>query len=266
MTGTIRRPASRREQLRGFLQSRRARLAPEAVGLRVDGRRGTPGLRREEVALLAGVSASWYTWLEQGRDIKVSGRVLDAVSSALRLDETERAYLYRLTGLNPPPSVASLSEHATEGLARVVESWHPAPAFAVDRYWNTLAANAAAGATLGLPGRGCNQLSAFFTEPGAKERFPRWGEIAVRLVGRLREQAARFPDDPEFALIVRRLWGVSADFQRLWRLQVIEDQPGGQVELRLPDGPIRVFDQVELAMPGSADGRIVLLVPTRDSY
>ncbi|MET7801825.1 helix-turn-helix domain-containing protein, partial [Streptomyces decoyicus] len=93
---TARSTATRRDMLRHFLQSRRARLSPRDPRLVTVGRRGTPGLRREEVALLAGVSVSWYTWLEQGRDIKVSGRVLDAVSSALRLNAAERAHLYRL--------------------------------------------------------------------------------------------------------------------------------------------------------------------------
>src|SRR5262245_24667076 len=93
----------RRARLRDFLRARRARLSPADVGMPDAGRRRTPGLRREEVAVLAGVGASWYTWLEQGRDINVSDSVVDAISRALRLSQAERAYLYRLAGLNPPP-------------------------------------------------------------------------------------------------------------------------------------------------------------------
>jgi transcriptional regulator with XRE-family HTH domain len=91
-----------RNALRHFLRSRRARLRPDDAGLMAGGRRHTQGLRREEVAVLAGVSASWYTWLEQGRDIRVSDSILDSISGALRLDETERVHLYRLAGINPP--------------------------------------------------------------------------------------------------------------------------------------------------------------------
>src|SRR5438128_295832 len=91
---------ARRTELRDFLRSRRASIRPEDVGLPSVGSRRTQGLRREEVSVLAGIGVSWYTWLEQGRDIRVSSRVLDGISSALRLDEGERAYLYRLAG-NP---------------------------------------------------------------------------------------------------------------------------------------------------------------------
>src|SRR5688500_18144974 len=96
----------RRDELRDFLRTRRARLTPRDVGMPDAGRRRTPGLRREEVAVLAGVGVSWYTWLEQGCDIKVSEDVLDAIARALRLDEAERQHLYLLAGLNPPQAEA----------------------------------------------------------------------------------------------------------------------------------------------------------------
>ncbi|MGK8524642.1 helix-turn-helix domain-containing protein [Nocardia asteroides] len=92
-----------RQLLRDFLRARRARLRPEDVGIPATGRRRTPGLRREEVAVLAGVGVSWYTWLEQGRDITVSDEVLDAIARVLMLSEPERIHLYLLAGLNPPP-------------------------------------------------------------------------------------------------------------------------------------------------------------------
>ncbi|WP_433492873.1 helix-turn-helix domain-containing protein [Nocardia grenadensis] len=108
----------RRAELREFLRSRRERLTPAAAGLPDTGRRRTPGLRREEVAVLAGVGVSWYTWLEQGCDIKVSADVIDAVARALLLDEIERAHLYRSAGFGPPPTV----QVATLALGRVAEA------------------------------------------------------------------------------------------------------------------------------------------------
>src|SRR5882757_11022927 len=95
--------ARHRAELKAFLRARRNALTPEDAGVPRGKRRLTPGLRREEVAALAGVGVTWYTWLEQGRDITVSTSVLDAISSALRLTEPERAHLYSLAGLNPPP-------------------------------------------------------------------------------------------------------------------------------------------------------------------
>src|SRR5882757_10002649 len=94
--------AVRRQELAGFLRSRRERITPEQVGLPLVGRRRTPGLRREEVAQLAGVGVTWYTWLEQGRDINASDQVLLAISRTLRLDPHERAHLYRLAGAPVP--------------------------------------------------------------------------------------------------------------------------------------------------------------------
>src|SRR5688500_12248072 len=92
----------RSSEIREFLRSRRSRLTPEDVGMPASGGRRTPGLRREEVAVLAGVGVSWYTWLEQGREINVSAGVLDAIARVLRLDPAEREHLYLLSGLNPP--------------------------------------------------------------------------------------------------------------------------------------------------------------------
>lgn len=117
----------RRRDLREFLMTRRARVTPAEAGLPDGGaRRRTPGLRREEVAVLAGVGVSWYQWLEQGRDITVSPQVLDAVSRVLRLNDAERRHLYVLAGLNPPlPSAAAAP--VSDGLRRLIDAWMPFP-------------------------------------------------------------------------------------------------------------------------------------------
>src|SRR5687767_11448448 len=140
----------RREQLRDFLRTCRARLTPADVGIVAVGRRRTPGLRREEVAALAGVGVSWYTWLEQGRDIKVSAEVLDAIGGTLRLTGPERAHLYVLAGLNPPRAGGVYDGAVTPELRHLLEAWEPRPAVLRDRYWNLLAINDAAQAVFGF--------------------------------------------------------------------------------------------------------------------
>src|SRR3954470_20156988 len=131
----------RRDQLSDFLRTRRARLTPADVGMAAGGRRRTPGLRREEVAALAGVGVSWYTWLEQGRDITVSTAVLDAISTALRMSEPERIHLYMLSGLNPPPPGGHRGASVTPELLNLIDAWLPRPAMLQDRHWNLLAIN-----------------------------------------------------------------------------------------------------------------------------
>src|SRR5262245_22949812 len=134
-------PDRRRAELREFLRSRRARVSPEQAGLPDGGRRRTPGLRREEVAVLAAVGVSWYTWLEQGRDITVSAEVLDAISRVLLLDGAERAHLYRLAGLNPPAPQPAPARLAVPELQHVLDAWLPRPAYIRDRHWNFAALN-----------------------------------------------------------------------------------------------------------------------------
>ena len=204
--------------------------------------------------MLAGVSASWYTWLEQGRDIKVSENVLDAVSSALRLSDAERAHLYRLTGTNPPQPLAQPG--GLRQLARIVDNWLPGPAYVIDRYWNTVAANALARALPCVGPEGHNQLLAFFGDPGGA--LPACDETARRLVGQFRAQVARFPDDPEFTRITRLLLATSAAFRHWWARHEIENHAISRVKLRLTDGSDRVFEQTVVVLPQNPDLRLVL--------
>nr|WP_242001718.1 helix-turn-helix domain-containing protein [Kribbella steppae] len=186
---------ARREELREFLRARRAAVSPGEVGLPDVGKRRTPGLRREEVASLAGVGVSWYTWLEQGRDINVSGEVLDAISKALRLSEPERSHLYLLAGLNPPVRSATVGA-VTEELRRLVDAWSPRPAILRDQYWNLLAINDATRTVFGYDDTDHNCLISFFTNAGTagctstghRSRRP-----SSRRSGRMRRGLLRIP-------------------------------------------------------------------------
>ena len=131
-----------RRQLSEFLKNCRQRLTPEELGLPTGGRRRTPGLRREDVAALAGVSVTWYTWLEQGRDIQVSAKVLDQISLTLRLSPEEREYLYSLAQRRPAPPLASENVEVSETLIRLINAVD-FPALVMTERWDVLASNAA---------------------------------------------------------------------------------------------------------------------------
>ncbi|MBB3662211.1 transcriptional regulator with XRE-family HTH domain [Prauserella sediminis] len=210
-------PAGRREQLRDFLRTCRARLTPDDVGIATAGRRRTPGLRREEVASLAGVGVSWYTWLEQGRDINVSAEVLDAVSRALRLTEPERAHLYLLAGLNPPADTARARDSGvTTELRNLLDTWSPRPAILRDRAWNLLAINDATRTVFGYDDTDHNCLVSFFSNARYRSMHAHWESVAPAVVAAFRADAAHFPDDPDFGRVVDELGATSPEFAELW--------------------------------------------------
>src|ERR687896_966403 len=142
---------ARRDELTDFLRDRRARVTPESAGLDANGRRRTPGLRREEVAQLAGVGLSWYTWLEQGRDIKPSAQVLDALARVLRLDGAERAHLFHLARVELPLPGEDYAREAPAELRAIVDELVPNPAYLIGPRTDVLAWNRAAEAVLGRP-------------------------------------------------------------------------------------------------------------------
>ncbi|EME98102.1 helix-turn-helix domain-containing protein [Streptomyces mobaraensis NBRC 13819 = DSM 40847] len=239
----------RRERLRGFLRSRRARLAPEDVGLPPAARRRTPGLRREEVALLAGVGVSWYTWLEQGRPINVSADVLDAIARALRLDEPEREHLYLLTGLNPPPQTGAARPEATPELRRLIEAWSPRPAVLLDRYENFVAVNDAARAVFGYTATDRNCLVAFFTNARYRALHTHWEAVAPGVVAAFRAAAARQPDDPGFDRIADGLCAASPEFDALWARHDVGATAQAVKAVRHPEVGELVFDTTTLVLP-----------------
>ncbi|MEU4573699.1 MULTISPECIES: helix-turn-helix transcriptional regulator [Nonomuraea] len=252
----------RREELRDFLRSRRARLTPEEVGMPGGGRRRTPGLRREEVAVLAGVGVSWYTWLEQGRDIQVSGDVLDAVSRALRLGAMEREHLYLLAGLNPPPREAGDDgQPLREELLRVLEAWSPRPAYVLDRHWNFAAVNDAARAVFGYADEDRNCLIAFFTSPRHRAAFRDWAAGAPGVVRQFRWDMARYPDDPEFGRLAAHLSESSPEFAALWAEHEVGETAQGVKVITHPEVGELVFEFTGVPVPGRPDHRLLLHNP-----
>lgn len=256
--------AHRLAELRAFLRSRRARISPAQAGLPDGGaRRRTPGLRREEVAVLAGVGASWYQWLEQGRDISVSPQVLDAVARVLRLSSTEHRHLYVLAGLNPPPQQTESTDlQMCDGLRRLIDAWMPYPAYILDIYWNRVMHNDAAAAVLGIrPGLSENCLVTFFTDPVFRSRVHSWESNAAQLVAQYRAACSEHPGDEGFQEIAARTARLSPEFAELWERRDIA--PGGQLtkELESPLVGTLHLEVTQLRVPARPDLSIVLQTP-----
>ncbi|MFI5804657.1 helix-turn-helix transcriptional regulator [Streptomyces sp. NPDC051561] len=260
--------AHRLGELREFLRSRRARISPTEAGLPDGGaRRRTPGLRREEVAVLAGVGVSWYQWLEQGRDITVSPQVLDSVARVLRLTSTERRHLYVLADLNPPaPEVDPADEDMCAGLRRMIDAWMPFPAHIMDPYWNTIVYNDAAAAVLGLrPGIVQNCLISFFTDPVYRARAARWEEVAPQVVAQFRATCSERGEDEGFREVVAQAKAASEEFAALWERRDIA--PGGQLHKELHHALVGdlSFETTQLRIPARPDLAIVLHTPRPDT-
>ncbi|MGC5168769.1 helix-turn-helix transcriptional regulator [Luteimicrobium sp. DT211] len=256
-------PAARRAELRDFLRTRRARVSPADVGLPDAGRRRTPGLRREEVAVLAGVGASWYQWLEQGRDIQVSPQVLDAVARVLLLSSAERRHLYALAGLNPPAAeVDGDARGVGEGLMRLLDSWLPYPAHVMDRYWNCVMYNEASAVVLGMrPDTPQNCLVTFFTDDLYRGRARNWEVNADAVVAQFRAACTANPGDDGFAAVVEQLSAVSPEFVERWGRHDVASPGFLAKELEHPVLGTLYIEATQLQVPARPDLSLVLHNP-----
>lgn len=251
----------RRSELGAFLRARRAQVTPGQVGLPLDGgARRSPGLRREEIALLAGIGVSWYTWIEQGRATNVSGEVLDAIADVLQLNDAQRRYLRRLgeADLDRPDPV---QHPRIDALQPYVENWAPNPAYIVDRCWNVVCANLPARLLLGAEGADHNVLRDFFTNPSVRERHPRWEEEAPGLVARFRAQAADHIADPGLLAMVDGLRRGSSEFARLWDRHEIEEDSCGTSVVAHPRIGELTFNWTMLDFTSRLSLRIKLFLP-----
>jgi transcriptional regulator with XRE-family HTH domain len=215
------RQATRRIELAAFLRARRARLGPADVGLVVDAdaRRRTPGLRREEVAQLSGVGVTWYTWLEQGRDILASSQVVDALARAMLLDPDEHQHLRDLSGLTAPERDVPV-DGLLPRLQRLVDAVTPNVASVYDIHFDYLAWNTPYVRVRtdpgSLPGDRRNMVWMMFTAPGNRARMVRWEPAARAVLSQFRAAAGSRPGDPRFAEIVAALTEASPEFRTWW--------------------------------------------------
>ncbi|MEU6391242.1 helix-turn-helix transcriptional regulator [Streptomyces sp. NPDC046939] len=252
----------------GFLRSRRARIRPEEVGLPEHGRRRVPGLRREEVAQLAGVSVDYYIRLEQGRSASVSDAVLDAVARVLRLDDTERTHLGALArpaatarrGASGRPAV----QEVRPGVRLLLDTIDKAPAFVLGRRMDVLAWNEPGDAVLGFSAmdpRDRNMPRQVFLNPDARDLYPEWAAVAAETVAFLRLDAGAHPHDPLLASLVGEVSLASADFRRLWADQQVKEKGYGVKRMLHPVAGELVFPYETLALPGEPGQVLVVYTP-----
>ena len=224
-------PFIRRREAGDFLRSRRERLSPADVGLPSGVRRRTRGLRREEVAYLAGVGTTWYTWLEQGRDVRPSNELLMALAQALRLDPIERGHLFALNDRPAPARRVEGPELIGGPLRRMLDSLVGQPAYVLGRRWDILAWNRAANLIYGpyerLQDDERNALQLLFTDPAHRRLLVDWEPVARASLAMFRADYARHAGDPDFERLITHLAQRSPEFADFWaQREVAHPLPG----------------------------------------
>ncbi|MEV6605306.1 helix-turn-helix transcriptional regulator [Kutzneria sp. NPDC051319] len=218
-------------RLGDYLRARREQVRPADVGLPAGGgRRRVQGLRREELALLAGISSDYYMRLEQGRDQHPSGQVLDALAAVLRLDPAATAYLHELAR----PVAPRASERVPASILQLIDSWPATPAYVQDRLSNVVAANRAATALGPCYAVGVNLLRTVFLDPAEREFRPEWDETVAEGVAILRASFGADLDNPDLMELVDDLSARSARFRELWALHDVKARAGHMIHFTHP--------------------------------
>jgi transcriptional regulator with XRE-family HTH domain len=251
-----------RAELADFLRQRRAAIQPHDVGLPGGGRRRTPGLRREEVAQLAGVGTTWYTWLEQGRDVRASLDVLEAIAGALRLTPAERNHLILLGRGETAPPLRAPAERVAPTLRRLIEHLGGNPAFILGTRWDYLAWNKAALAILGdlkaVPRPQRNHVWLTFMDPARRELFPDWEQSVRLMVARFRAESAHHVGDPSFEGLISALTKASPEFAKLWQRHEVAGTGAGRKEVNHPVACRMVFEHAVFHPAESPEQRLAL--------
>ena len=203
-------------ELGAYLSARRAQVRPADVNLPSSGHRRVAGLRREEIAMLAGVSVDYYTRLEQGRERFPSAQVVDALAVALRLDEDSRQHLFRLAGQSPRARTAAASEHVDPSLLQLMDAWPNNPAIVYNRAYDVLASNSIADALFHSWSHSRNLMHVVFTDPAARTFYRDWHDVARNSGAGFRLGRGEAPDDPRTQQVLAGLLAASPEFTRLW--------------------------------------------------
>lgn len=253
-----------RPELANFLKNKRESVSPEQVGLPCSTRRRTPGLRREEVAALAGVGLTWYTWLEQGCEIGVSNQFLDSLSQALRLNSAERQHLYLLTQ-NREPSASANTEHTVPpAISRLIAEF-PSHylCYVLNLHWDVLAYNSQADEYFHFSQAEPyyrNFLYLLFMDPRYQERFANWSQVAQQLLASFRRDYARTKNDPNIKKLIETLSTESSTFYDLWHRHEIY-QPCTGVRDIIYQGRAQQYDYTSLTFDIEKGNRLLVYMP-----
>jgi transcriptional regulator with XRE-family HTH domain len=256
---------SRRMEFGAFLRSRRERLAPSDVGLPLGTRRRTPGLRREEVAMLANVGTTWYTWLEQGRNIQASIEVLTAVADVLLLDQAERRYLFTLADRPQLAWPSTGAEEVPAPVIRMLKDMVRQPAFVLGRRWDILAWNDAAVSVFGdfrrLEGDARNLVHLMFTNPEYRSLIADWDRLAPSSLAMFRADSARYSGDPDFARLISLLINESREFRAWWATHEVLNHASTIKRIQHPSSGELFFEYMSLDISACPGMRLIVCTP-----
>lgn len=260
---------ARRTELADFLRTRRERITPDDVGLPSGGRRRTPGLRREEVAMLAGVGVTWYTWLEQGREINASVQVLESIATTLKMDNQERWHLFQLAGVTVVAPTSTACSGVSEAGQLVLDQLDPFPAVVLSQRYDILAYNRAYNRLGGdldsmEPGER-NHAWLFFTHPYWVDLCLKGkrGEAATHLVGTMRAAMAQHLDDPLWTTLIQRLREASPEFDAIWQRHDVVDNALPIKDFKTPVGDLHLT-ATRFAVGTNGISRMVVYAPRDD--
>jgi transcriptional regulator with XRE-family HTH domain len=251
--------ADQRRLLGEFVRAHRERVRPTAA----TGRRRTSGLRREELAALAGISVTWCTWIEQGRAVQASPEALARISQALSLSRAEHDYLFKLAGRVDPEGSNGPSADAPPSLVAAVKAIE-CPAYGLDRLWNACRWNEAAARLFhGWLDGDCqrNLLRYVFLERSARDLIPSWEDRARRLLAEFRADFARTFRDAQVRIFVETLRGESAFFAEAWDEQAVQSREGGLRAFNHPHDGLMSFTQHTFALAERPDYKLVINTP-----
>lgn len=250
----------RRNNLGDFLRSARARVSPSEHGFPSGLRRRTPGLRREELAMLCGISTTWYTWIEQGRPVNVSAEVWARLADALLLQRAERHYLFSLAECADPQASDYFVQALPDGLEACVSNI-VCPAYILDKSWNILAYNQALLNLFGdwLLVQPANLLRFIFLNPQARKLVVDWPKRASRVVAEFRADVAAFTGDAEIQSLVSDLQTADGEFAHWWTSQSVVDREGGLREFDHAVDGVLSFRQFTFRLATRPDCKLVML-------
>ena len=260
--------AAQRQELGALLRARRGQLAAADLGLPATPRRRARGLRREEVATLSGVSITWYTWLEQGRDIHPSRQVLNALARTLRLSGTEHAYVLSLAGYSTPPPPPDAARTAPAHVQRLLEAQAGLAAFAIAADWQIVGWNRAYAvlypgiATVAADDR--NLLWLVFTDPYVRRLLPQWGDDSRRFLAEFRAEAGPRLEQPSVAALVRRLREASDAFRAGWEDHDIQGFSSRERLFNHPASGDLLLEHHQLTPADHPDLQVVVYTPVED--